>query len=76
MSWIKADDEAVNLDLVEKLHIAELEEPISGREVEDFTHGIFASFPRSEDTCVFQGMEDTCKARLEAIVAKLPMVKL
>lgn len=76
MSWMKTvEGNLVNLEYVESVTLNELEEPEGGFDIAEPTHGIFANNAEGESFSLFQGDEEYCRAKLEQLLSKLPMVR-
>lgn len=72
MSWTRdLDSNLVNLDHVQAIDVAELEEA-NGSE----THCLLARFPGDNDRILDTGTEDEMRNKQSLFTSKLPMVKL
>ena len=76
MSWIRTADEwLLNLDFVLTVDVSELEEPESGYDIGEPTHGVFANLSEDDSHCLWKGDEAYCIAKREQLAAKLSLVK-
>ena len=76
MSWIRTTSgDVLNLDYIASIDVNEQAEPDGGRDVDDATHGVFANDAAGESWLLAEGDEEHCKAKMEQIIVKLPMVR-